>query len=142
MSGTRTSIISGLVSSLFLALAQTVSADSDLVVNGLALNLSANPADFVAAFDELNAAPIFKQSTGRSMLLANLADGDNPATHTLVVLNKSAAAGEAFGQKLMADPAFLRYRGVLAKLGTGGVLTARYRTIKSWATSRTATWSG
>jgi hypothetical protein len=64
-------------------------------------------------------------------LLSSLADGENQATHSFVTLNKSAAAGEAFSQKLIVDPAWAQFQGALAKLGSV-TSTARYRIMKSW----------
>jgi hypothetical protein len=131
MQGTSTRKLGGLVAATALFIAQAVAADPTLQINGIALNPGANPADVVAATDQLMGSAIGKQATGRLLLLANLADGDNPATHSFAVLNKSAAAGEAFGQKLVADPAWGQFQAAMAKLGTIAS-QSRYRTIKSW----------
>jgi hypothetical protein len=131
MQGRRSSIASGLAAVLVLVVAQSALADRTWQLNGVALNPGANPADVVAATDKLLASPIGKQATGRVMLLANIADGDNPATHSYVILNKSAAEGEVYGQKLYADPAWAQFQSALANLSGGGA-TVRNRTIKSW----------
>ncbi len=133
----------GLFAATALFIAQASAADPTLQINGIALNPGANPADVVAATDQLMGSEILKQGTGRLLLLASLADGDNPATHAFAVLNKSAAAGEAFGQKLAADPAWAQFQGAMAKLGTI-TNTARYRTIKSWGdiSDSDAVWLG
>jgi hypothetical protein len=131
MQGTSTRKLGGLVAATALFIAQAVAADPTLQINGIALNPGANPADVVAATDQLMGSAIGKQATGRLLLLASMADGDNPATHSFAVLFKSAAAGEAFNQKLYADPAWAQFEAAMTKLGTVSS-TARYRTIKSW----------
>lgn len=131
MQGTRSRNLGGLVAATALFIAQAAAAEPTLQINGIALNPGANPADVVAATDQLMASAIGKQADGRLLLLASMADGDNPATHSFAVLNKSAAAGEAFNQKLYADPAWAQFQAAMTKLGTV-TSTARYRAVKSW----------
>lgn len=131
MQGTVTRKLGGLVAATALFISQAAAADPTLQINGIAVNPGANPADVVGATDQLLGSAIGKLSTGRLLLLASLADGDNPATHSFAVLNKSAAAGEEFANKLVADPAWAQFQGAMAKLGTI-TSTARYRTVKSW----------
>ena len=131
MQGTRSRNLGGRIAAIAFFIAQAAAADPQLQLNGIALNPGANPADVVAATDQLMGSAIGKQATGRLLLLASLADGDNPTTHSYAILNKSAAAGEAFSQKLYADPAWAQFQAAMAKLGTT-TGSARYRTIKSW----------
>jgi hypothetical protein len=143
MQGTRSRKLGGLVAATALFIAQAAAGDPQLQINSIALNPGANPADVVAATDQLMGSAIGKQATGRLLLLASVADGDNPASHSFVILNKSAAAGEAFNQNLYADPAWAQFQAAMAKLGTIAG-TARYRTIKSWGdiTDSDVVWLG
>lgn len=143
MSGTRSRKLGGLVAATALFIAQAAAADPMLHLNGIALNPGANPADVVAATDQLMGSAIGKQATGRLLLLAAIADGDSPTTHSYAILNKSAAAAEAFNQKLFPDPAWAQFQASMAKLGTV-TSTARYRTIKSWGdiSDDDAVWVG
>jgi hypothetical protein len=131
MSVTRTSYLGGLGAVLVLSATVAASADPSWQLNGLRLNPGSSPADLIAATDRLMASPIGKQAPGRLLLLVNMADGDDPDTNAYVILNKSAADGEAYGAKLFADSAFAQFEAELAKLSTGGA-TVRNRTVKSW----------
>jgi len=123
--------IGGLFCATALLVSQSAWADPTLQLNGIALSPGASTADVVAATDQLMGSTIGKQATGRLLLLANVADGDNPASHTFAILNKSAAEGEAFLQRLSADAAWTQFQRSMSRLGkiTG---QARYRTIASW----------
>ncbi len=131
MQGKWISTLSGLAAAATLAIGQASAADPSWQLNAIALNPGANPADVIAATDQLLASPIGKQATGRLLLLINVADGDDPATHSYVILNKSAAAGEAYSQKLYADPSWAQYTTAMGRLGTVES-TVRNRTLKSW----------
>jgi hypothetical protein len=87
----------------------------------------------VAATDALMGSAAGKEFPGRLFLQQNVADGDNPATHAFVPVYKSAAEGEAWIQKLQADPAWPKFQEALAKL-SDPVSTVRYRTQKRWGT--------
>jgi hypothetical protein len=123
--------LGGLAAATALFIAQAAGADPAFQLNSIALNPGANPADVIAATDQLLASTIGQQATGRLLLSVSVADGDDPTTHGFAILNKSAAASEAFNQKLYADPAWAQFQAAMGKLGTI-TNTARYRTIKSW----------
>jgi hypothetical protein len=91
----------------------------------------ANTPKILAATDKLQSASIMKKSKGRLLLMANLADGGDPSTHSFVVMFKSTAEYEAFGQKLQTDPAWAEFLGTLATLGQTGA-TIRVQTHVSW----------
>ena len=109
MKGTGKWKFGGLAAATALLVAHGAAADPSFQLTGIALNPGANPADVVAATDQMMGSELFKQATGRVLLLVNLADGDDPGTHSFAVLNKSAAASEAFGQKLITDPAWAQF---------------------------------
>jgi hypothetical protein len=90
-----------------------------------------NAPKVVAATDKLMNSAIGKQATGRLLLQVQVANGDNPATHTFVPIYKSAADREAYMQKLMADPAWADFQATLAKLAQP-VSQVIYQTLKSW----------
>jgi hypothetical protein len=143
MQGTRSWQIGGLVAAAALLTAQVSAADPTSQINGIALSPGATVVDLVAAGDRFMASDIGKQAPGRVMLFANTADGDSPATHSFVVLNKSAASGEAYSQKLVGTPAMAEFQAAAAKLSTT-TSTARYRTVKSWGdiSDTDAVWLG
>jgi len=90
-----------------------------------------NAAQIVAAADELMGSPAGQEFPGRLLLQVHVADGANPATHSFVPIYRSAAAREAFVQKLQADPAWPRFQEKLQKLSSP-VSTMMYRTLKSY----------
>lgn len=114
----------------FVLLAHPAAAGPGYHLNGFRTSPANTPA-LLAAMDKLQSADIMKQSKGRVLLLANLADGDDPATHAFSILFKSVAEYEAFGMKLQRDPAWAEFMGVLSKLGEGAG-TTRYATVRSW----------
>lgn len=85
----------------------------------------------VAAADTLMGSAAGKDFPGKLLLQAEVADGNNPATHTFVPIYKTAAEREAFVQKLQADPAWNTFLAEMAKL-TQPVSTTLYRTMQSW----------
>ncbi len=91
----------------------------------------ANAPKVLAATEKLQSAAIMKQNKGRLLLLANLADGSDPATHSFVALYNSVAEYEAFSQKLQADPAWAEFLGALEPVGRGAG-TLRMQTLRSW----------
>jgi len=91
----------------------------------------ANAPQVLAAYEKLNAAPLMKESKSRAMLLANVVDGANPATHTFVVSFPSMAESESFAQRLYADPAWTEFVSALSQLGTVAE-TMRFSTLRSW----------
>jgi hypothetical protein len=91
----------------------------------------ANAAGVVAAADALMGSEVGKTFPGRLFLQVNLADGDNPATHSFVPVYKSAADREAFAAKLQADPAWAKFQASMTKL-TEPVSNVMYRTMQRW----------
>jgi hypothetical protein len=91
----------------------------------------ANAPQVLAAYKKLNDAPIMKDRKSRGMLMANVVDGANPATHSFVVTYPSMADAEAFSAKLYADPAWSEFLTTLSSLGAPAG-TMRLRTLRSW----------
>jgi len=93
-----------------------------------------SPADapkLVAAMQALMSSPIGKESPGRVILQSNIADGDDPATHSIVPIYASVADREAFVAKLFADPAWQQWIR-----STSGIIestaSTRYRVVARW----------
>ncbi len=96
------------------------------------LSVNAGKAgEVVAAFDKLLNSKIGKESKGRVTLQANVADGEDPATHTVVVYYRSAAEREPYAQKMGASKEWAEFMDTMADLGTQ-VGTYRGTQIKSW----------
>lgn len=90
-----------------------------------------NIPQILAATDKLMSTATGKEFPGKLLLQAHVADGADPATHSFVRIYKTAAAREAFVQKLQADPAWNDFLEVFAKL-TQPVSQVLHRTVKSW----------
>ncbi len=90
-----------------------------------------NAPQVVAATDKFMNSAIGKEFPGRLMLHMYMANGSNPATHTLAPFYKSAADREAYTQKVMADPAWADYRATMAGIAQP-VSQVMLRTLKSW----------
>lgn len=115
---------------LVLLVPQTAAAAATWSNIGFATTAASAPK-IAAAADQMMASPAGKQFPGQLLLMQNVADGDDPATHAFVPIYESAAQREAFVQKLQADPAWATFLGVLtAESQPGG--TVMYRTLKSW----------
>ena len=98
------------------------------------ISISTTPANLPAvqaAVDTLLSSAAGKEFPGKLLLLAEVADGSNPATHSFVPLYKTAAEREAYIQKLQADPAWNVFLTDLTKLSQP-VSTVLFRTVKSW----------
>ena len=98
------------------------------------ISISTTPANLPAvqaAVDTLLSSPAGKEFPGKLLLLADVADGSNPATHSFIPLYKSAAEREVYIQKLQADPSWNIFLADLTKLSQP-VSTVLYRTVKSW----------
>ena len=124
----RVTVIAALVTG-FLA-AHVAFAGPGYQVNGFIAS-PANAPKVLAATEKLQGAAIMKENKGRLLLLANLADGADPATHSFVILYRSVAEYEAFSPKLQADPAWAEFVGTIAELGQGAG-TQRIQTLRSW----------
>jgi hypothetical protein len=90
-----------------------------------------NAAEVTAAADALMASEVGQEFPGRLLLQANLADGDNPATHSFVPVYATAADREAFGAKMQADPAWATFQQTMVAK-TQPVSTVLYRTVQRW----------
>jgi hypothetical protein len=90
-----------------------------------------NAPQVIAAADKLMNSAIGKEFPGRLLLVAHVADGINPATHTFAPLYKSAAEREAWVQKLIADPAWTDFQATMAGISQPAG-QALYLTLKSW----------
>jgi hypothetical protein len=98
--------LGGLVAAAALTIAQAAVADPSLQINAFQVESGASVAKVIAATDQLMASAIGKAMPGRLMLFSTIAAGDDPASHSYSILNKSAAEGEAYSAKLGADAAW------------------------------------
>ena len=85
----------------------------------------------VAATDRLMASEVGKKFPGQLLLLAAVADGANPSTHSFVPVYKSAKDREQFVQRMQRDPAWQEFLSSLT-LATNPVSNVLYRTLKTW----------
>jgi hypothetical protein len=90
-----------------------------------------NAADVAAAADALMGSKVGQEFPGRLLLQANVADGDNPATHSFVPIYSKAADREAFVAKLQADPAWATFQETMTAK-TQPVSTVLYQTVQRW----------
>ncbi len=126
---------SGVACLLLLSLAALVTAQAAAAAGswsnfGLAV-APGNAPGVVEAADALLMSNTGKTFPGRLLLLAQVADGADPSTHSFVPIYRSAAARESYVEKLQADPAWAEFQGKLGKLGQG-TLTASYQVMRSW----------
>jgi hypothetical protein len=85
----------------------------------------------VAAADALMSSKLGKEFSGRLFLQINVADGDDPATHSFVPVYNTAAERESFGAKLQADPAWATFQETMAAMSEP-VSNVMYRTLQRW----------
>jgi len=93
-----------------------------------ATGLTVAPGDagkVVAAFDKLFDSRVGQKMPGRVSLRANVADGANPETHTVVTLFKSAAEREAYEAELYADDAWAEFLETMSTLNRAPGSTMR-----------------
>lgn len=90
-----------------------------------------NAAAVVSAADALMSSSVGQEFTGRLLLQAHIADGNNPATHSFVPVYATAADREAFFTKLQADPAWATFQQTMTAK-TEPVSTVLYRTVQRW----------
>jgi len=93
-----------------------------------ATGLTVMPADapkVVAAFDALFSSPVGQKLPGRVILRANVVDGPNPETHSVLVLSKSVAEREKFQTELYADPAWANFMTAITAVNRTPGSTAR-----------------
>lgn len=84
----------------------------------------------LAAADALMSSEVGKTFPGRMLLQLNVADGDDPSTHTFVPIYKSAADREKFLAKLQASEAWSDFLAKLDRLSEPGG-TVLYRNVWS-----------
>jgi len=87
-------------------------------------------AALVAAAGRMLASPVGKEFPGQLLLQVNVADGDNPATHSWVPIYESAGQREAWVAKLQASAAWTEFLGTIQQLSSPGG-TTQYRTTMS-----------
>jgi hypothetical protein len=90
-----------------------------------------NAPKLVAAFDKYMSSPLGQKYKGRLVLQAHVADGDDPATHSIVGFYHSMAEAEAFAQQAQGDPAWTELLNTVVPIAQAG-FTARIGTLKSW----------
>ena len=98
------------------------------------ISFSASPLDapaLVKATDKLMSSEAGMKFPGQLLLLVNIADGDNPATHSFVPIYSSAAERERFVAALQADKSWRGFMKTLTKK-TEPVANTLYRTLMSW----------
>lgn len=97
-------------------------------------SFSIDPQDLgrvLAAADAMLGSPAAKDMPGTVSLMANLIDGNDPATHSFISAFDSLAEREAFFQKLQADPAWGRFLAAFGPLSEPGS-TSRMTFLNSW----------
>ncbi len=90
-----------------------------------------NAPKLVAAIDKFMASAVGKQYKGRLLLQAHVADGDNPATHSIVNLYQSLAEYEAFNTLAQNDPAWAELLNAIVPISTP-VSNSMVGIVKSW----------
>ena len=98
------------------------------------ISISVEPQNAVAvaeAADALMKSKLGKEFTGRLLLQVNVADGDNPATHSFVPVYNTAAEREAFSAKLQDDPAWATFQKTMTAKSKP-VSNVMYRTVQRW----------
>lgn len=90
-----------------------------------------NAPKLVAAFDQYYASSAGQKFKGRATLSAHVADGADPATHSLLLQFHSQAEQETYTKAVTDDPARKQLLDTIAGLGTM-VYTGRSRAIRSW----------
>ncbi len=90
--------------------------------------LTVSPPDapkVVAAMDALFNSEVGKKAPGRIVLRANVADGDNPETHAVVALARSAEEREKYQAELYASQAWATFLAQMSSLSSAPGTTAR-----------------
>ncbi len=90
-----------------------------------------NTPKVVAAMDKLMSSKVGQTFPGRMLLQSNVADGADPATHTVVPIYKSAADRAAFMSRLLPSKEWTEFQTTLERLGQPGG-TMLYRNFLSW----------
>ncbi len=97
----------------------------------------------VAATDRFMNTADGQSFSGTLMLLANVANGDDPTTHSYVVLHDSAAEAEAWQASIQGGRAWKAYLDSVTPI-MKPTYDGRFRTIKGWGTPNPETkiWHG
>ena len=93
-----------------------------------ATGLTVSPVDaprVIAAMDALFDARVTQSAPIRVVLRANVADGTNPETHTVVVMFDSAARREEFDERVYADAAWATFMQTMSGLNQAPGTTMR-----------------
>jgi len=85
----------------------------------------------IAATDKMMASATGQKFKGRLLLLQHIADGNDPATLSIVSIYKSAAELETYANLMQDDPARAEYFKTVAPISQLET-TARTSTLKSW----------
>ncbi|MBW2495894.1 MAG: hypothetical protein JRF61_01360 [Deltaproteobacteria bacterium] len=85
----------------------------------------------VAAMEKLMSSEVGKTFPGRMLLQSNVADGNDPATHTVVPIYRSASDRDAFVKRLQESKEWADFQATLDRLGKPGG-TVLYRNLASW----------
>jgi hypothetical protein len=120
-----------IASTLLLLVAQAAAATTWSLISFTAT--PANAPQVLAAIDKLMSSPAGKEFPGRLLFQTHVADGDNPATHSVAPIYASSAQREAYVEKLQTDPAWAAFQTSMTQLSQP-VSTVLYRTVKSWGT--------
>ena len=116
------------------AIGMFLSAQSATAASWSVISFTTTPQNapkMLAAGDKLMKSEVGKTFPGQLILSVNVADGDNPATHTWIPIYQSGADREAFVQKLQTDPAWTEFLNTVQQVSQPGG-TVMYRTVKSW----------
>lgn len=114
---------------LFVFVFQTASAEpywSQITI----ATTSSQASKVLAAADALMSSEVGKSFPGRMLLQANVADGNDPSTHTFVPIYKSAADREKFIAALQGSKEWAEFLEKLDRLSEPGG-TALYRNVWS-----------
>ena len=84
-----------------------------------------NAPKVVAAFDTMFSSKFGRELPGRVVLRANIADGPNPETHSVLVLGQSVAEREAFQAELYASPEWAQFLETMSTLSPSPGSTSR-----------------
>jgi len=122
--------ISALFVASFCFLPALAAAGAGTHVSGVAV-LPQDAPKVVAAMDTYMASSAGKQFKGRTLLLQHVADGSDPASHSIVSIFHSAAEQDTYNKAVVNDPARKAYMDTIVPIGQL-TMTARTSLLKSW----------
>jgi hypothetical protein len=109
---------------VMVCVALSANAQPGWTITGLTV-LPPDAPKLVAALDALFASDVGSKAPGRVVLRANVADGNNPETHTVVSLASSAEEREQFQAKLYASDAWAELTSTVSSLSRAPGVTMR-----------------